>query len=133
MSIIPLLRCQSLRASLAFYTQVLDFVRVDGGGDDLDDPGFAVLARHGAPLALSSHRGDGGPEQRIIVTTNAVDADVAHFRARGLVVPAAVAARSPVHAAPVDQSWGTREFYVDDPDGHTLRFVQGWDGQGAHP
>jgi hypothetical protein len=24
--------------------------------------------------------------------------------------------------APTDQSWDTREFYVDDPDGNTLRF-----------
>jgi catechol 2,3-dioxygenase-like lactoylglutathione lyase family enzyme len=128
MPIIPILRCQSLRTSLAFYTEILDFVRVGGDGDGLHDPGFVVLARDGAPLALSSHRGDGGPEQRIIVTTSGVDADVARFRARGLVVPPAVAARSPVHAAPVDQTWGTREFYVDDPDGHTLRFVQGWDG-----
>jgi hypothetical protein len=29
-----------------------------------------------------------------------------------------------VHEGPVDQTWGTREFYVDDPDGNTLRFVQ---------
>jgi hypothetical protein len=28
-----------------------------------------------------------------------------------------------VHAAPVDQTWGTREFYVSDPDGNTLRFT----------
>jgi len=24
----------------------------------------------------------------------------------------------------IDQSWGTREFYVDDLDGNTLRFAQ---------
>jgi hypothetical protein len=29
-----------------------------------------------------------------------------------------------VHAGPIDQTWGTREFYVDDPDGNTLRFTQ---------
>jgi hypothetical protein len=31
---------------------------------------------------------------------------------------------SPVHHGPVNQTWGTREFYVDDPDGNTLRFTQ---------
>ena len=31
---------------------------------------------------------------------------------------------SPVHQGPLDQTWGTREFYVDDPDGNTLRFTQ---------
>jgi hypothetical protein len=31
-----------------------------------------------------------------------------------------------VHEGPLDQTWGTREFYVDDPDGNTIRFVQGF-------
>ena len=31
-----------------------------------------------------------------------------------------------VHEGPIDQTWGTREFYVDDPDGNTLRFTQGF-------
>lgn len=30
-----------------------------------------------------------------------------------------------VHEGPLNQTWGTREFYVDDPDGNTLRFMQG--------
>ena len=29
-----------------------------------------------------------------------------------------------VHEGPVDQTWNTREFYVEDPDGNTLRFTQ---------
>lgn len=31
-----------------------------------------------------------------------------------------------VHEGPIDQTWSTREFYVDDPDGNTLRFTQGF-------
>ena len=31
---------------------------------------------------------------------------------------------SPVHQGPVNQTWGMREFYVNDPDGNTLRFRQ---------
>ncbi|WP_432327650.1 hypothetical protein ACRQ5D_30765 [Mucilaginibacter sp. P25] len=31
---------------------------------------------------------------------------------------------SPVHQGPTDQTWGTREFYVTDTDGNTLRFCQ---------
>ena len=50
-----------------------------------------------------------------------VDALFNAFVARGLVPPER---DSPVHRGPTDQSWGTREFYVDDPDGNTLRFVQ---------
>jgi hypothetical protein len=51
-----------------------------------------------------------------------VDGLVERFRERGLVVP--VRLESPVHSGPVNQTWGTREFYVDDPDGNTLRFTQ---------
>jgi len=29
-----------------------------------------------------------------------------------------------VHEGPIDQSWGGREFYVDDPDHNKLRFTQ---------
>ena len=31
---------------------------------------------------------------------------------------------SPVHQGVVEQTWGTLEFYVTDPDGNTIRFVQ---------
>jgi catechol 2,3-dioxygenase-like lactoylglutathione lyase family enzyme len=137
MAIIPTLRCRSLRTSLAFYTGVLDFT-IAGGTDDGSgawaDPAFVVLARGRDQLALSSHAGDGAFGVAVVVTTDDVDADVGRFRARGLAPAASVVARSPVHRAPVDQTWGTREFYVDDPDGHTLRFVQGWFGQaGSEP
>jgi catechol 2,3-dioxygenase-like lactoylglutathione lyase family enzyme len=125
MAIIPTLRCRRIRASLAFYTEVLDFTHVGGDGR-VDDPAFAVLARGGDALILSSHAGDGAFGQAVVVTTPDVDADFARFRARGLAPAATTAAHSPVHAGPLDQTWGTREVYVDDPDGHTLRFVQGW-------
>ena len=124
MAIIPTLRCRNMRASLAFYTEVLDF-RHGGGDGRVDDPAFAVLARGRDQLILSSHAGDGAFGQAVVVTTPAVDADFERFRARGLVPPAA--ADSPVHVAPLNQTWGTRELYIDDPDGHTLPFVQGWD------
>jgi catechol 2,3-dioxygenase-like lactoylglutathione lyase family enzyme len=126
MAIIPTLRCRNMRASLAFYTEVLDFRQVDGDGR-LEDPAFAVLARGDDQLILSSHAGDGAFGQAVVVTTSDVDGDFERFRARGLRPPPA-AAGSPVHAAPLDQTWGTREVYITDPDGHTLRFVRGWDG-----
>ena len=36
-----------------------------------------------------------------------------------------------VHEGPINQTWGTREFYVDDPDGNTLRFVEGFGIDGS--
>lgn len=127
MAIIPTVRCRSMRMSLAFYTGVLDFVRL-GGDDDLTDPSFSLLSRDGHQVILSSHRGDGEFGQAIVVTTDDVDALFHMFRERGLVTPGNPATPEHVHEGPIDQTWGTREFYVDDPDGNTLRFTQGWDG-----
>ena len=125
MAIIPTVRCRSMRKSLAFYTGVLDFERVDGD-DDPDDPSFSVLLRDGDQLILSSHRGDGEFGQAIAVTTGDVDMLFRKFRERGLQTPGNPDAPEHVHEGPIDQSWGTREFYVDDPDDNTLRFIQGW-------
>ena len=123
MAIIPTVRCRSMRKSLAFYTGVLDFERVDGD-DKLDDPSFSVLSRGEDQLILSSHGGDGEFGQAIVVTTGNVDALFRKFRERGLQTPGNPDAPVHVHDGPIDQSWGTREFYVDDPDGNTLRFTQ---------
>ena len=124
MAIIPTLRCRNMRASIAFYTGVLDFERV-GDEADLADPCFSVLARDGGWLYLSSHRGDGQFGTAIVVTTDDVDALCRKFRQRGLRTPGNPDAPREVHEGPIDQTWGTREFYVDDPDGNTVRFAQG--------
>jgi catechol 2,3-dioxygenase-like lactoylglutathione lyase family enzyme len=121
MAIIPTVRCSNMRQSLAFYTSVLDFELV-GGDDELADPSFCVLSRDGGRLFLSSHRGDGEFGQAVVVATDNLDALFRKFRERGLRTPGKP--DSPVHEGPLDQTWGTREFYVDDPDGNTLRFTQ---------
>jgi catechol 2,3-dioxygenase-like lactoylglutathione lyase family enzyme len=123
MAILTTIRCRNMKTSLAFYTGVLDFERV-GGDDDVVDPSCCVLSRNGDRVLLSSHRGDGEFEQVVVVTTDDVDAVFRKFRKRGLCTPGNPDAPEEVHEGPIDQSWGTREFYVDDPDGNTLRFTQ---------
>ncbi len=123
MAIIPTLRCRSMRQALAFYGDILDFERV-GGNDEVNDPSFSVLARDGGFLYLSSHRGDGVFGTAVAITTNDIDALFRTLRSRGLETPGNPDAPVEVHEGPIDQTWGTREFYVDDPDGNTLRFVQ---------
>jgi len=120
MAIIPTVRCSRMAASIAFYTKVLDFECIEGRPDD-GDPSFSVLMREGDRLFLSSHRGDGEFGQAIVVLTGDVDSLFRKFRERGLKTPGNPG--SPVHEGPTDQTWGTREFYVDDPDGNTLRFT----------
>ena len=122
MAIIPTVRCRRMAASIEFYTKILDFDCIDRGPGN-GDPAFSVLVREGNRLFLSSHRGDGECGQALVVLTNDVDALFRKFRERGLETPGNMV--SPVHEGPTDQTWGTREFYVDDPDGNTLRFTQG--------
>jgi catechol 2,3-dioxygenase-like lactoylglutathione lyase family enzyme len=123
MAILTTVRCRNMRTSLAFYTSVLDFERVDSD-DDLADPSSCVLSRNGDRLLLSSHCGDGEFGQVIVVTIDVVDAVFRKFRKRGLRTPGSPDAPEKVHEGPINQSSGTREFYVDDPDGNTLRVIQ---------
>ena len=113
--IIPTVRCSNMKASLAFYTSTLDFRHVDGD-DVLEDPCFAELEREGSPLFLSSHRGDGEYGQCVVVTTDDVDGLFRRYRNRGLRTPGNPDAPTMVHEGPIDQSWGTREVYVDVPE-----------------
>jgi catechol 2,3-dioxygenase-like lactoylglutathione lyase family enzyme len=124
MSIIPTIRRKNMATSFAFYTKVLDFDCVEYGGDG--DPTSCLLMRGGSLLCLSSHAGDGEFGQAVMVLTDNVDAVFRSCRTRGLQTPGNPDAPTMVHEGPIDQTWGTREFYVDDPDGNTLRFVEGF-------
>jgi catechol 2,3-dioxygenase-like lactoylglutathione lyase family enzyme len=125
MAIIPTVRCRNMQASLAFYTGILDFECIERD-KVAGDPSFSVLSREGHLLVLSSHGGDGTFGQAIAVTTDDVDALFRKLRNRGLKTPGNPEAPTAVHEGPIDQTWGTREFYLNDPDGNTLRFVEGW-------
>jgi catechol 2,3-dioxygenase-like lactoylglutathione lyase family enzyme len=121
MAIIPTVKCSDIRRSVDFYTGVLDF-EVHPAWSELTDPGFAWLTRDGDVLHLSSHRGDGVFGQAVVVEVAGIDGLFETFLSRGLKTPGSP--DSPVHEGPLDQTWGTREFYVNDPDGNTLRFTQ---------
>jgi catechol 2,3-dioxygenase-like lactoylglutathione lyase family enzyme len=110
-----------MRASLDFYTRVLDFELVETDGDT-SGPSFSVLKRGPDYMFLSSHSGDGEFGQAVAVVVDDVEALWQKFLQRGHRPPGDPG--SPVHEGPTDQSWGNREFYVDDPDGNTMRFMQ---------
>jgi catechol 2,3-dioxygenase-like lactoylglutathione lyase family enzyme len=124
MAIIPQIRCSDFRRAFEFYTKILDFEYVEG--DDAvsaRDAAFCVLAREGDQVFLCNF--DGGTRSVIAVLTDDVDGVFRKLRARGLQTPGNpnVPAEE-VHQGPVNQTWGTREFYVRDPDGNSLRFTQ---------
>lgn len=118
---IPILLVRDLAEAITFHTQVLDLELVFASPEEA--PFYSVLTRGPDELHLNLM-----PEQgrfghaSVIVTCDDVDALFTSFRARGLSVP--TRANSPVHEGPLDQTWGTREVYIDDPSGNTLVFQQ---------
>ena len=120
MKMIPIFRCSDLKMSIAFYTTILDFKCKDADASPQD---WVVSLKNGtAELVLTRLEGD----QKIGIATNVLVTDIdtlfKKYVARGL--DTSKKENSPVHQGPMNQSWGTREFYVTDADGNTLRFVQ---------
>ena len=121
MKIVPVIKSSDLQRSLHFYTEILDFAWKRPKYAELEMAnGVIDLVRDGAELQLSRHSGDGvfGSVNRVFVDD--VDERYATFRARGLDTTRRP--ESPIHTAPVDQTWGLREFAVTDPDGNNLCF-----------
>jgi catechol 2,3-dioxygenase-like lactoylglutathione lyase family enzyme len=115
MNIIPVLKCQRIEESLKFYTQVLDFEALDA--EDLEFP-YRLLIREGARLDISLD--DGGVGAVVYIAVDNVDGLFQKFLERGLDI----SDKTGVHSQPTDQTWGMREFYVEDPDQNTIRFGQ---------
>ena len=121
MTVVPVIKCSDLDRAVRFYTEVLDFGRKWPENTDRERAnGVAHVSKGGAELQLSRHAGDGvfGSLTRVFVDD--VDERYATFRARGL--DTTLRPDSPIHTAPVDQTWGLREFAVTDPDGNGLCF-----------
>ena len=121
MKIVPVIKSSDLEGSVRFYTEVLDFERKWPSEEDCETAnGVAHLTKNEAELQLSRHAGDGVFGSLIRVFVDDVDERYATFRARGLNTTKRP--ESPVHTAPVDQTWGLREFSLSDPDGNGLCF-----------
>ncbi len=82
--------------------------------EDQSDPAYMGLQWDEAFIHLSSFGGDGQGKAAVVLAVADVDALHRDLVERG----------APVALQPTDQSWGTRELHVNDPDGNSLRFVQ---------
>ena len=119
MKMVPLFRVDDMQAALVFYTSLLDFELAEW---DSPDDHVVSLFRGEAELMLTRLATDQVARVNAHLVVQDVDELFELWRGRGL--DQSDRSGSPVHLGPVDQSWGTREFYVTDPDGNTLRIVQ---------
>ena len=119
--LIPVLTVRDMPEAIAFYTRLLDF-RLRFAWPE-QSPIYVGLTRSQDELHLSltpGHRRYGHCSAMLLCDD--VDILFAEFRARGL--PPSTKPDSPVHDGPLDQTWGTREVYIDDPSGNTLILQQ---------
>ena len=114
---IPLLHVSNAAAAEEFYCGQLglslEFAHRPEGVES--DPCYMGLTRDGVWLHLSSFSGDGVSGGVVNLIVEDVDAMRAEL----------VSKRVPIAVGPVDQTWGTREMYVRDADGNTVRFIGG--------
>lgn len=118
MKLIPLFKCRNIWEAIAFYTGILDFQLKYPQASP--DEGVVDLVNGAVELQLTVWEADTLFGSVVNVWVDEVDALFRNYVERGL--DATGREGSPVHQGPIDQSWGTREFYVTDPSGNTLRF-----------
>ncbi len=101
---------------------MLDFeLRYPSYGDLSLSNGVLDLVCGDAILQLSRHMGKNPTPSSVNIeleTAAEVDALFARYTIRGLDLSHRT--NSPVYRAPLDQTWGTREVYIDDPDSNCL-------------
>jgi len=108
-----------MKEAIAFYTNILDFKLKYT--DASDEDWVVDLINGDAELQLTSiEKNLHG--FAVNVWVDEVDSLFEKYISRGL--DASSKKESPVHQGPLKQTWGTREFYVTDASGNTLRFCK---------
>ncbi len=121
MKMIPLFKCRNLKDAVDFYTCILDF-ELKYADPAANDWGGADLINTDVELQLTTYESDTLYGSVVNVWVDDVDGLFNKYLERGL--DTSHKKNSPVHQGPLDQTWGTREFYVTDTDGNTLRFCR---------
>jgi uncharacterized glyoxalase superfamily protein PhnB len=113
---IPVLHVSDSTKAGDFYCGQLGFrrefaLRLD---DKRLDPCYMGVTRDGVWLHISSFPGDGSSGGVVNLVVEGVDALHAELVAKAVSID----------VGPVNQTWGTREMYVKDADGNSIRFIQ---------
>jgi uncharacterized glyoxalase superfamily protein PhnB len=113
---IPVIRVNSSIAASAFYSDKLGFRQAFAyrPSAEAQDPCYMGMVRDSVLIHLSSFEANGPTGMSVAFEVGHVDSLHSEFVAKGV----------PIHMPPTDQTWGTREMYVRDPDGNKLAFIQ---------
>jgi predicted enzyme related to lactoylglutathione lyase len=109
-SLVPILSVADFSASMAYYLNQLGFEK---GWDWGSPPTFGCVRRNDVDIFLAQ-QGQGQPGMWASLFVSDVDALYRELSERG----------AKIVREPVDEPWGTREFHVQDLDGHTFRCGQ---------
>jgi uncharacterized glyoxalase superfamily protein PhnB len=111
----PVLRVSDYKAAFEFYCNKLGFEQqwVYQANSDAN-PSYAGLARDQIEFEVSSFPGDGVFGTVVHFYVQDVDALYTEFLAKGVKID----------LTPTDQTWGSREMYLRDMDGNSIRFSQ---------
>jgi catechol 2,3-dioxygenase-like lactoylglutathione lyase family enzyme len=105
--VIPILRVNSLAASIRFYVDVLGF-KVDWGGEG--ESTFASVSRDRQTIMLSQGE-QGHPGTWLWIGVEDIEPLFAEYREKGVKF----------REQPTNYPWAY-EMKIEDPDGHVLRF-----------
>ena len=105
----PVLKVANARKSLQFYCDQLGFEKDWEHQFDADFPLYASVSREHCTVHLSEH-GEEPTKITLIVGVADVDATYKELCANGIQPK----------SEPQDQPFGTRDFAIEDPDGHSI-------------
>lgn len=115
--IAPQFLVDDLGRSLAFYVEQLGFTQAIAWQDSyasVERDGQSIHLKRASKIAADrTNRHDNEHLDAYIEVTNA-ESLCREFEARGVALMKAL----------TDRPWGTRDFYVQDPDGYVLGFSQ---------
>lgn len=112
---IPVIAVSDSTRSEDYYCRVLGFEKMFAYRPDpaRPDPCYLGIARDGVPLHLQSFKPERAGMTDAFLWVTDVDRLHGEVAARGAVV----------QLPPTDQTWGTRETGIRDPDGNVLVFA----------
>jgi catechol 2,3-dioxygenase-like lactoylglutathione lyase family enzyme len=117
MTFIPIFKVKDLPEAIQFYTSKFGF-----RAPKIATGPVVSLTLGKAEILLSTLEGDQKAGTNVNMLVEDIEEVFRNIRYSGYDLNARP--DSPVHQGIVEQTWGTLEFYVTDPDGNTIRFVQ---------